>query len=267
MAQRNDYTASAAQTVFTYTFQIFDTDEIEVYVNNVLQTLTTNYTVSNNALPLVGGTITLVTPSTAGDAIALVQNIPVERDIEYQTDGDFKAVTVNTDFDKIYTLLKQNGLDSQLSDRLIRFNNSIDRSSNTNQIPIPVAGNALIWGVTGDLENAPLTISDIDAPILTSAAQVQALDVSTTTNCFMLGAVSILDGYQNQLYYNAASTATPNAQTVIKPDSVTLPDPGRWEVITTPNAGMAADSVGTSNIIDANVTTSKIADSNITEEK
>jgi len=39
------YSASASQTVFAYTFKIFADADLKVYVNDVLKTLTTDYTV------------------------------------------------------------------------------------------------------------------------------------------------------------------------------------------------------------------------------
>jgi hypothetical protein len=79
MAQRDDYTATASQTLFTYTFQVFQTSEIDVYVNDVLLVLTSDYSVTIETAPAIGGTITLVLPSTAGDTVSFIQNIPVTR--------------------------------------------------------------------------------------------------------------------------------------------------------------------------------------------
>ena len=69
MSQRDDLIAGAGQTVFTYTFQIFETDEIQVIQKDVLLTLGIDYTVIISALPAIGGTITLTVGATAGTRI------------------------------------------------------------------------------------------------------------------------------------------------------------------------------------------------------
>lgn len=61
---RADYVATASQTVFSYAFDT--TDDLLVYVNGVLQTPTTNYTL-NAALDQV----TFVAPRTAGQLITI----------------------------------------------------------------------------------------------------------------------------------------------------------------------------------------------------
>jgi hypothetical protein len=40
------YTAAGSQTVFAYTFKIYVDADLKVYVNGILKTLTTDYTVS-----------------------------------------------------------------------------------------------------------------------------------------------------------------------------------------------------------------------------
>ena len=262
MAQRDDYTAIASQTVFTYTFQIFEDSEIFVYQNGLLLTLTTDYTVSNNTLPSIGGTITLTTGATAGDAIALVQSIPITRLITYITDGDWKATTVNTDFDRIYTLLVQafgtgSTPSSQISDRLIRFADSVNRTSATNLYPTPQDGYLLSWNSDGDIANVLASIATTDVQFLTLISQLKPLDVSTNTDAFCLGKVSALDGFQSRFTYDATSTATPDDEYVVKPDSVTLPDPGRWLAVRTTTEGIEEDAITTSKTADRAITVPK----------
>jgi len=215
MSQRDDYTAIASQTIFTYTFQIFDDTEIFVYQNGTLLTLTTDYTVANATLPTIGGTITLTTGATAGDAIALVQSIPITRLITYITVGDWKATTVNTDFDRIYTLLTQafgtgSTPNSQISDRLIRFADSVNRTAATNLYPTPQDGYLLSWNSDGDIANVLNSVATTDVQFLSLISQLKPLDVTSITDAFCLGKVSALDGFQSRFTYDSTSTATPD---------------------------------------------------------
>ena len=57
------YTGNNVTVIFAYTFKIFSTAEIKVYVDNVLKTLTTHYTISG-AGSASGGNVTFTTGNT-----------------------------------------------------------------------------------------------------------------------------------------------------------------------------------------------------------
>ena len=103
---RNDYTASAGQAVFSYTFQILLATDIKVIKNGTLLTLNNDYTVSNVGVA-GGGNVTLTSGANSGDAIAILLGMPIDRTTEYQNAGDFLASDVNGDFDKAYVALNQ----------------------------------------------------------------------------------------------------------------------------------------------------------------
>ncbi len=103
---RNDYTATSGQTVFAYTFEILDQADIKVFKNNVLLTLTTDYTVSGVGSDS-GGNVTLTSGATLNDAVSIVLAMSITRTTNYQNAGDFLASDVNGDFDKAYIALNQ----------------------------------------------------------------------------------------------------------------------------------------------------------------
>lgn len=112
----NQYTATSGQTVFPYTFEIFDKDDVVVLQNTTTLAEGTNYTVSgvgNNT----GGNITLLVGATAGDTITVYREMPLQRTTDYQTSGDFLAQEVNDDFDRLWLAVQQN---STSFDRAIR---------------------------------------------------------------------------------------------------------------------------------------------------
>ena len=67
---RNQYTATSGQTVFPYTFEIFDKGDVVVLKNGTALSEGTNYTVSGVGNDN-GGNITLTVGATAGDILTI----------------------------------------------------------------------------------------------------------------------------------------------------------------------------------------------------
>ena len=98
---RNQYTATSGQTVFAYTFEIVDKDDIVVLKNGATLSEGTNYTVSNVGNDN-GGNVTLTAGATAGDILTLYRDMPYSRTQNYTNSGDFLASEVNSDFDNLW---------------------------------------------------------------------------------------------------------------------------------------------------------------------
>ena len=98
---RNQYTATSGQTVFAYTFEIVDKDDIVVLKNGITLSEGTNYTVSNVGNDS-GGNVTLTSGATAGDILTLYRDMPYARTQNYTNSGDFLASEVNSDFDNLW---------------------------------------------------------------------------------------------------------------------------------------------------------------------
>ncbi len=98
---RNQYTATSGQTVFAYTFEIVDKDDIVVLKNGTTLSEGTNYTVSNVGNDS-GGNVTLTAGATAGDILTLYRDMPYARTQNYTNSGDFLASEVNSDFDNLW---------------------------------------------------------------------------------------------------------------------------------------------------------------------
>jgi hypothetical protein len=98
---RNQYTATSGQTVFAYTFEIVDKDDIVVLKNGTTLSEGTNYTVSNVGNDS-GGNVTLTVGATTGDILTLYRDMPYARTQNYTNSGDFLASEVNSDFDNLW---------------------------------------------------------------------------------------------------------------------------------------------------------------------
>ena len=110
---RNDYVGNG-QSVYDYTFQLNDASDVTVYLDGVVQTLNTHYTVANVGVGS-GGTIifTLVDENndpihpTSSQAISIVMAMDLDRDTNYQQSGLFAASDVNNDFDRLWLASNQ----------------------------------------------------------------------------------------------------------------------------------------------------------------
>ena len=107
---RNQYTATSGQTVFPFTFEIFNKDDATVLSNGSVLSEGTDYTVSGVGNES-GGNITLTTGTNAGTIITIYRDMDLNRDTDYQTSGDFLASEVNNDFDRLW-LATQQGADN-----------------------------------------------------------------------------------------------------------------------------------------------------------
>jgi len=178
---RDEYTATAGQTLFNYTFKIFESTDLNVYVTPVGQDpdddvdIVTGYSVTGIG-DENGGTITLVTPTTAGDSVTIVSDIPESRTTDYQNNGDFLPDTVNDDFDKVVSLVKQA---NDKVNRTVSFQQSEQGVSNL-ELPAPVALKGLRWKADlSGLENIDLDTGASDPPTI---RQVLTGDVTFSDN-------------------------------------------------------------------------------------
>lgn len=100
------YTGSAGVGPYAFEFEVLTETDINVYKNDVLLTLTSDYTVSIS--PTLGtGTVTLVVAATSDDRITIVGSRPIERSTDFTTGGDFFANTLNVELDSQTILVQQ----------------------------------------------------------------------------------------------------------------------------------------------------------------
>ena len=98
---RNQYTATSGQTVFAYTFEIVDKDDIVVLKNGTILSEGTDYAVSGVGTDS-GGNVTLTVGASTSDVLTLYRDMPYARTQNYTNSGDFLASEVNSDFDNLW---------------------------------------------------------------------------------------------------------------------------------------------------------------------
>lgn len=161
-APRIGYTATASQTVFTVPFIFFSTADLLVYQNGVLLTLGTHYTVTG-AEDEDGGTVTLVTGATVGDAIMIVRDIEIAQTTHLPPSGPLDIGSINIQFSR------QIAIDQQLDDRIDRSVHLGD-SDTTSSMEVPALATrkgrlAAFDASTGDLTVTEHTADELDSVI------------------------------------------------------------------------------------------------------
>lgn len=105
VTRRVVYTASGTGP-YNFTFEILANTDIAVYKDDILLTLTTDYTVTINANGT--GYVTLVASPTGATQIAIVGNRTISRSTDFVTGGDFFANTLNDELDQQTIFAQQN---------------------------------------------------------------------------------------------------------------------------------------------------------------
>jgi len=216
---RDEYTATAGQVVFNYTFKIFNSDELDVYVTPFGQEpddsadLTTDYVVDSGTIgDEDGGFITFNTPLSAGDAVSIVSGIPYDRTVDYQQNGDFLPSTVNNENDRQVAQIKQV---LEVARKAVVFGQSSQGTSGLTS-EAPEAGKYIRWknDLSGfenvDLSELPTGIIPADgiAYIFDSVVELVASGLPVGYTAKTKGYYSPGDGGGNDYLIVPAGTGT-----------------------------------------------------------
>lgn len=200
-------TADGATLVFAGNFTILSEDDLAVYEDDVL--VTSGFTVSGVGTPL-GATITYTTEPADGTVITLLRQMDPLRETDYQHSGDFRAPTVNTDFDRIWYYLQQ--IQRELDLRVLRFGDTESRSSSLNLIPTPIVSQLLQWQADGSLGSVDVTsigsdLSFADAEIV-YASMASAIAANDNVNSILVRSFYATAGNGRASFYNTGSGYT-----------------------------------------------------------
>ena len=114
----NEYTASGSNTIFAYSYKIFETGDMKVYLDGVLQG--SGFTVVSVGNPGGGDVIFSVAP-TAGVKVRLERDIPEDRQTDYIEGGSLPADVLDDDIDRTVAMIQE--LDYSTLQRLPGSNN------------------------------------------------------------------------------------------------------------------------------------------------
>ena len=91
------------QSTFTVPFEFFAEESLNVYVDGVLKTLTTDYTVTGGD-GSTGSVAISVTGASGGSTVVITREISLERTADFPTSGPFQIAALNTELDRIIAI-------------------------------------------------------------------------------------------------------------------------------------------------------------------
>ena len=147
------YTGNGVTDAFAYTFKIFADSEVTVYVDNVLKTLTTHYTVSG-AGTASGGNVTFTAGNipASSTSVVLLRNITKTQLTDYVENDSFPAETHESALDKL-TMLVQD-VDNAVTGDIFRFADSVGDAGvvTITKTAAERASKVLAFDTSGDLQ-------------------------------------------------------------------------------------------------------------------
>ena len=95
---------SPTVTQFTVNFPYTELNQIKVYLNDTLQTITTHYTLTD---PDSTGTVTFVTAPTVGTLVTILRETDFLQTTDYANNDILDAETLEAAFDKLTMMCQQ----------------------------------------------------------------------------------------------------------------------------------------------------------------
>jgi len=229
VTRRVVFSGSAGTGPYAFTFEILDENDIAVYFNATLLTLTTDYTVSINAngtgsVTIVVGTNVPTTPD-GDDSITIVGARDIERTTDFVTAGDFRASAINEQLDALTIF------DQQISERVDRSIIAPVTDPTTIDMTLPAKadrlGKALLFNSsTGNPEAGPTATEITNAQTYATNASNSASAASASASAASSSASAASSSA------SAAATSETNAEAVATGISftfnatTTMADPG-----------------------------------------
>lgn len=103
LSRRRQYTATADQVRFTYPFRIFSENDLVVYVGTTLKAVNTDYTVEG-VDDDTGGDVVFLAGLDAGDEVTIYSDTIIERETDFQQNGQWTSEATNREFDRSYVI-------------------------------------------------------------------------------------------------------------------------------------------------------------------
>lgn len=146
------YVANGSQTIFSYPFPIFASEDLAVYFNGAPQVSGFNVT---SAGQTAGGTVVFDTAPVVGLIVTLERRLPLERMTDFIEGGNFSAQAINNELDYLTGSVQQVGRDQTpmirysdhetpgevtLPDRAVRANKALGFDGNGDPVAVSLEG-------------------------------------------------------------------------------------------------------------------------------
>lgn len=103
---RAQYTGTGSVDTFAYGFKIFEDSDLEVYLDDTLQTLSTHYSVTGAGSDS-GGNVVFVTPPANGVKVTIIRTMPLTQLTDYTAYDAFPAETHESALDRLTFISQQ----------------------------------------------------------------------------------------------------------------------------------------------------------------
>lgn len=140
------------QTVFSYNFPIFASEDLNVYIDGAAQV--SGFTIAG-AGETLGGTVTFDTAPADGAIVTLLRELPIERTTDFLEGGNFSAQAINNELDYLIAALQQVNRENDLMlkynayeapstvilpDKALRVNKALGFDGNGDPVAISLEG-------------------------------------------------------------------------------------------------------------------------------
>jgi hypothetical protein len=155
---------TGGQVVFTYPFLILNEESIEVYKEDVLLTLTTDYTVTGVGSES-GGTIVLNVGVPVNTVLTLNRQTPIERTTDFTTGGEFTGDAINLELDRLTMICQE--IETELERRGLVYPVTTQLETDLRENTLPQltpnsGGDISIWSRAGGGGLVALTLASAD---------------------------------------------------------------------------------------------------------
>jgi len=160
-SSRNEYNGNGVTTSFAYTFRILDEDHVAVYEDGVLQTITSDYTVTGVGNSGGGAIVFVAAPAAGTGNVVIVRAVPLTQETDYVENDAFPAESHEDALDKLTMIVQQQ---QEILNRSLVLD--VTDTSTDVTLPTPAASKLLGWNASADaLTNyAQATITDTIVP-------------------------------------------------------------------------------------------------------
>ncbi len=217
---RIQFTGDGTQKEFQFFFTVYEPENVEVYLNDSLQTVGYTLQLDKN---VGGGTVVFEMAPAADMLVTIYRNLKLKRTTDFKEGGPFRSSNVNNEFDYQLSCLEQ--LEDSIG-RTVTFPPYAPTNLNVN-LPMPDSGKAIIWDNEGqslsnsmynfdqviNLSNQNLTEVKANASAGASSAAAAALSCSQAEQ--FRNMASVLSGQAENSASAAAASAAEAAASAV----------------------------------------------------
>lgn len=163
---RISYTGNGVTTLFAVPFTYYNASDLKVYVDGVLKTITTDYTVGS-------GGVTFVTAPASSKVVLIVREVPMTQTTDYKNFEPVDADELETNIDKLTVLVQQ------ADEKAARgINLDVTDSATSLTLPVTRANKVLAFDASGLPVASTKTLAQIEAGSTNAAASAVAAAAS-----------------------------------------------------------------------------------------